>query len=161
MNLYEILGLDRGATDKAIRSAYLRKAKKLHPDQGGDAESFKEVARAYGVLGTPSKRLAYDQTGREEAGPSPEDAATAIVRSLMEMVIANKHDPARTDFLKEMRGQIDQAMANSNKQEADITGKIIRCKALAQRFKAKSSDHLIAKILQARIDEMDRQGRRY
>lgn len=156
MNLYEILGVARDASEAFIRAAYLKKAKSMHPDHGGDPEAFKEVARAYGVLGNPAKRLAYDQTGHEDAGPSPEDAAVAIVRNLIEMVVSNNGAPAQTDFLKEMRGQIDQAMANANQQESDITRKIVRCKALAQRFTGKSSDDLIAKILQGRIDEMDR-----
>lgn len=157
MNLYEILGVRRGADDHAVRAAYLKKAKKTHPDQGGNAADFKEVARAYGVLGHPDKRLAYDETGREEAGPSPEDAAVAILRNLTEMVIANNHDPARTDFLKEMQGQIGQALANADQQTADIKRKVARCKSLAKRFKAKASDDLIGKIILGRIDEMQRQ----
>lgn len=156
MNLYEILGTARDATETMIRRAYLKRVKTMHPDVGGDPEAFKELARAYGVLSNPTKRIAYDQTGREDAGPSAEDAAVAIVRNLMEMVIGNNANPAHTDFLKEMRGQITQALANADNQEADITRKIIRCKKLAERFTGKSSDNLLAKILQGRVDEMER-----
>lgn len=157
MNLYEILGVKRDADNPAIRAAYVKMAKTIHPDRGGNAADFKEVARAYGVLGRPDKRLAYDETGREEAGPSPLDAAIAILRNLTEMVIANNLDPARTDFLKEMQGQIAQALAHADQQTADIKRKVARCKSLAKRFKAKASDDLIGKILQGRIDEMQRQ----
>lgn len=157
MSLYETLGLKRGATEAAIRSAYLKKAKQTHPDQGGNAEEFKEVSRAYNVLGDRSKRLVHDETGQEDGGPTAEDAAVAIVRNLTEMVIANGHDPATTDFLREMRGQIAQAIANSDQQRADINRKITRCDALSKRFKIKNCDNLIAKILQGRVDEMERQ----
>ena len=51
---YEVLGLDRGATEADVRTAYLRLAKKHHPDKNpGDKASewiFKEVQRAYETL---------------------------------------------------------------------------------------------------------------
>ena len=157
MSLYDVLGVKKNATEPAIRAAYLKKAKRTHPDQGGKAEEFKEVARAYGVLGNASKRLAYDETGLEEDGPAVEDAAVAIIRNLTEMVVANGHDPATTDFLREMRGQIAQAIDNSHQQRAEMNRKIARCDALSKRFKDKSGNNLIAKILHGRMDEMERQ----
>jgi molecular chaperone DnaJ len=64
---YEILGLDRSADDKAIKSAFRKKAKELHPDQNRDDTSaeqkFKEVNEAYEVLKDSQKRAAYDQFG--------------------------------------------------------------------------------------------------
>mgnify|MGYP000687011235 CR=1 FL=1 len=64
---YEILGLDRGADDGAIKSAYRKMAMKYHPDQNqGDADAetkFKEVNEAYSVLSDPEKRAAYDHYG--------------------------------------------------------------------------------------------------
>ena len=53
-DLYEVLGLNRGATEVDVRAAYLRLAKKHHPDKNpGDKASewiFKEVQRAYETL---------------------------------------------------------------------------------------------------------------
>ncbi len=64
---YEILGVDRGADEKALKSAYRKLALKFHPDQNpGDAEAearFKEVGEAYAVLSDPDKRAAYDRFG--------------------------------------------------------------------------------------------------
>ena len=64
---YEVLGLQKGASENDIKRAYKRLASKHHPDknQGSkDAEEkFKEINEAYEVLGDAEKRAAYDQYG--------------------------------------------------------------------------------------------------
>jgi hypothetical protein len=45
-----LLGVEAGASKREIRNAYRRKARKLHPDVGGDAESFKQLHAAYRAL---------------------------------------------------------------------------------------------------------------
>lgn len=66
-DLYEVLGLERGAEEKAIKAAYRRLARKYHPNlNAGDAQAeakFKEVAQAYEVLSDPDKRATYDKYG--------------------------------------------------------------------------------------------------
>jgi len=65
---YELLGIQRGADEAAIKAAYRRLAKECHPDhQGGckNAEArFKAINEAYDVLKDPQKRAAYDRFGR-------------------------------------------------------------------------------------------------
>ena len=63
---YRILGVDRSADDKTIKSAYRRLARKHHPDvaRTKDAEArFKEIGEAYEVLSDPEKRRRYDTLG--------------------------------------------------------------------------------------------------
>src|SRR6188474_36879 len=64
---YEVLGVDRQATDQQIKSAYRKLALKHHPDRNpGDRqaeESFKEAAEAYSVLADAQKRSLYDRFG--------------------------------------------------------------------------------------------------
>ena len=61
---YKILGVDRKADDKTIKSAYRRLARKYHPDVAkGKDDKFKEVAEAYAVLSDPEKRRRYDTLG--------------------------------------------------------------------------------------------------
>lgn len=61
---YKILGVERGADEKAIKSAYRKLARKYHPDvnKGQDAR-FKEISEAYEVLSDPEKRRRYDTLG--------------------------------------------------------------------------------------------------
>jgi molecular chaperone DnaJ len=66
---YEILTVERSATDEDIKRAYRRLAMKYHPDRNpGDTEAetrFKEAAEAYEVLSDPDKRKRYDRFGHE------------------------------------------------------------------------------------------------
>jgi DnaJ-class molecular chaperone len=63
-DLYERLGVERGAGVADIRRAHLRAAKEHHPDRGGDPEKFKKIQQAYEVLSDPEKRRMYDMTGQ-------------------------------------------------------------------------------------------------
>ncbi|MCX5770458.1 MAG: molecular chaperone DnaJ [Candidatus Hydrogenedentes bacterium] len=74
IDLYEILGVSRDASDDEIRRAYLKLAHKYHPDKtGGDKEAenkLKEINAAYDILKNPEKRKQYDRFGSmsEQAG---------------------------------------------------------------------------------------------
>ena len=61
---YQILGVDRGASEAEIKKAYRKLAAKYHPDKPtGDEEKFKEISEAYEVLSDPEKKQMYDQFG--------------------------------------------------------------------------------------------------
>ena len=68
-DFYEVLGLQKGADEKALKAAYRNQAKKFHPDANpGDkaAEAkFKEVSEAYDILKDPQKKAAYDRFGHQ------------------------------------------------------------------------------------------------
>ena len=71
-NPYDLLGVKPSATDKEIRSAYRKLAKKLHPDVNPDdaasAERFKEVTAAYNLLSNEELRKQYDSGQIDEQG---------------------------------------------------------------------------------------------
>ncbi len=68
---YNILGVDKSASQDDIKKAFRKKAHEFHPDKkGGDEAKFKEVNSAYQVLSNKEKRAQYDQfgSGFEQAG---------------------------------------------------------------------------------------------
>ncbi len=66
---YEILGVQKTATEDDIKKAFRKLAHKYHPDKkGGDEKKFKEVSEAYTVLSDKKKRAEYDTYGKTFAG---------------------------------------------------------------------------------------------
>jgi len=63
--LYELLGVDKGASTAEIKKAYRKLAMSHHPDKGGDPEKFKDISRAHEVLSDADKRSKYDRFGEE------------------------------------------------------------------------------------------------
>ena len=67
-NYYDVLGVDRKASEQDIKKAYKRMALKFHPDKNKDPgaeEKFKEIAEAYDVLVDADKRATFDRYGEE------------------------------------------------------------------------------------------------
>jgi molecular chaperone DnaJ len=64
MDYYNILGVEKNATQDEIRKAFRKKAQEHHPDRGGDENKFKEVSEAYEILSDENKRSSYDQFGK-------------------------------------------------------------------------------------------------
>jgi len=85
VNLFEILGVEADADEKAIRQVYKKLAKKYHPDrypagspaQEGARDKFSDISRAYEILGNDQKRRQYLDTRRLLAEHLPEDQRPA------------------------------------------------------------------------------------
>src|SRR3989442_12811975 len=76
---YEVLGVNRDASEDELKKSYRRLAMKWHPDRNPEnpraEEHFKEAKEAYEVLCEPAKRAAYDQFGH--AGVDPQSGMGA------------------------------------------------------------------------------------
>ena len=71
---YEVLGVQKGASDDEIKKSFKKMARKYHPDLHPDdkecEEKFKELNQAYEVLSDPEKRQRYDQFGHAGVDPN-------------------------------------------------------------------------------------------
>jgi curved DNA-binding protein CbpA len=74
-DLYQLLGVDRGASGGEITRAWRRRAAAEHPDRRPrDAAAparFRALLEAYQVLGDPARRAAYDRSRGDQSGPGP------------------------------------------------------------------------------------------
>jgi molecular chaperone DnaJ len=88
---YEVLGVDRAASEQEVKKAFRRLARELHPDVNAHdpaaEEKFKEAAEAYEVLSDPQRRRTYDAFGRDglrSGGWSPRSAGFGSIDDIFE-----------------------------------------------------------------------------
>jgi hypothetical protein len=76
---YDRLGIDKDVSLEAIKSAFRKKAKKLHSDQGGDDKHFIALKEAYDTLSNPEARASYDAGERGETRGGSSATGKSIV----------------------------------------------------------------------------------
>lgn len=113
MNLYDKLGVKKNARKEEIKRAFRNLAKTNHPDAGGDAEVFKEMARAYTILSNDKLRIRYDQTGEEQSiDQSLVNAINIVKGSLFLVINTHRQQTIMVDIIKEMKKEINHKLAS-------------------------------------------------
>lgn len=119
-NPYKTLNVPKDATQAEIKKAYHKKAKKEHPDVGGDEDAFKDTSNAYALLADPQKRKYYNEFGDEmPTGDSIESKANRLLNELVDQMLA-KFTPEKIlkiDFIKTMTGSLTD---NLNKLKEEV-----------------------------------------
>jgi curved DNA-binding protein len=116
---YEVLKIEKSATDIEVKAAYRKLARKYHPDVSKDPDAedrFKELGEAYAVLKDPEKRAAYDQIsehprqGQEFTPPPNWDAGFEFSGSGFDKSTYANH----SDFFEEIFGRQARDQHNQN-----------------------------------------------
>jgi len=152
---YDLLGLQRGADDAAIKAAYRRLAKECHPDRHNGCPNqearFKAVNEAYDVLKDPQKRAAYDRFGKAafqnggngdpfgEAGFTGfSDIFSTIFGEFMDPRGARENAARGADLRYDLELSLEEAYSGAEKS---ITIEALaRCEQCAGRGCTKSDD---------------------
>ncbi len=82
---YEVLGVNRNATEKDLKSSFRKLALQYHPDKNPDpaaSDKFKEISEAYEILSSPEKRAAYDRYGHAGVQGSAGFSSNASVEDI-------------------------------------------------------------------------------
>jgi hypothetical protein len=114
MDYYEVLGVDPSATAEEIRLAYVRLAKRVHPDSGGNAALFRQIEEAYRVLSNPAERERHNrERGRQTSSrprtgptiPTPQAVVEEVLHEGTKWVkgVAEKHAAKRDQKLRELQ----------------------------------------------------------
>ena len=87
---YNILGVNKTASQEEVKKAYRDKAHKFHPDKsGGDEAKFKEINEAYQILGNPDKRAQYDRFGTAEGFGGPQGGPLVLIFLILILTMLN------------------------------------------------------------------------
>lgn len=118
MDLYEILGVSKDATDEELKVAYRKKAKKHHPDVGGDVSTMQNVSHAYAVLSDSERRKTYDECGEHDE----KDPDTGFRQMFLDILdkAAKKYGPPKLkkgfqEVALEVRKAIDKQIGIAKK----------------------------------------------
>lgn len=77
---YEVLGVAFDADTATLKAAWRRAARRTHPDYGGDAAEFRQVSRAWSLIGDPESRREYDRSFGADASSSADSATASAAR---------------------------------------------------------------------------------
>lgn len=151
-DLYEILGVSRGASQEEIKKAYKKLAQKLHPDKGGSAQEFQDLQEAYSVLGSEDSRKVYDAGGSMDKGPDLRQRAMQELAGLFSTMMASREIPPYVNLVNEMRNQVKNAIVQRRNMRADIKRERRKIKMVRSRLKAKEGSMLLQMLRQKRVE---------
>jgi len=151
IDLYQLLGIKRGATRDEIREAYRCKAKTSHPDTGGSVEQFSALATAHDVLLDERRREKYDETGEiETSKPNNVDvSAIEVIAKKLGLIIHAEQDVTSMDVDALIQQAIRDDIASRKSSIADqkrAIGRVARLRSRAKR-KTEGGDNMLLRVL--------------
>lgn len=155
---YAVLGVARSADAQAIMRAYRRRALETHPDHGGDADAFHDVAEANRVLSDPVKRLTYDRTGEVDDVTQSDDAvAMSMIATLLEQLLAREHDRETwtTDIVAVLRASLERSQDQLTKVIAGMKRQVVRNTRLAKKFTVKTGHNLLRGMIERKVADLE------
>lgn len=160
--LYRLLGVDPGATPEEIKRAYRKTAMIVHPDHGGDKETFNRVRLAREILRDKNRRERYDRTGDASETVVDNDLAQAmellsqLVMGALEFSMKNDCDILSLDILGSFKNTL---RVKIKEFQESIDGNLVAIRSLerlAKKFnrrqKKKKDDAQPPNILRNVVD---------
>ena len=156
-NLYETLGVDKTASGEEIKKAYRKKSKKIHPDHGGNAMEFANVATAYRLLTNPQTRSEYDRTGDVKQF-DPDKAIYDTVAGIFYQALDKAIDDLESmDILEAVREHFRESSRQGKEVRKKAEGEIEKLKKASKKLKFKKTDipNLLQNVFDNRIQDLE------
>lgn len=152
---YEIMGVEKTASDQEIKRSYRERSSKLHPDKhGGDETGMVMLNQAYGILRDPEKRKIYDETGQVHRN-SREDRIQTILHEFL-FKVAEGCD-TMDQALKQTESMMTEVIRKGNASLDDNKRKIriLEKKRKAYVYKGKGTD-IFGVRLEGQVDSLQK-----
>jgi curved DNA-binding protein CbpA len=169
---YATLGIARDADAEAVKTAYRKVAKSVHPDSGGDTEQFGKLQACYDLLKDPVRRKVFDDTGYDPQLADPRDLkGLMMLETLVNDMILDEREPGSFDPVAAMRRRLSDDIVKSRfhilelerhrsrirkhmdrlgrRPEADVLGSMLRARSQSIAEAIKGAEAQIEAIEQA------------
>ncbi|WP_426228032.1 J domain-containing protein [Pararhizobium sp. DWP3-4] len=148
---YETLGLDRGADEPAIKAAYRRQVKAVHPDSGGDTEAFGRLQACYDLLKDPVRRKVYDNTGYDPQLADPRDLQGILkLETLVNDFILDEREPGSFDPVAAMRRKLSDDIVKSRFHILELERHRARVRQHLDRLGRRPAADILGSMLRTR-----------
>lgn len=148
---YAMLGIERDADDQAVKAAYRKAAKGVHPDSGGDADAFARLQTCYDLLRDPVRRKVYDDTGFDPQLADPRDLkGLMLLEPLVNDVILDEREPGSFDPLAAMRRKLSDDIVKSRFHILELERHRNRVRQHIDRLGRKPGTDFLGSMLRAR-----------
>ena len=156
-NPYDILGVD-SKTDKAeIKKQYRKKAQKLHPDKGGDNDSFSDLNKAYALLFDDRKRKMYDSIGATEHNPNAEGWNILCNHFLRILRDNNMESLQNNNILDKLRNLCKQDKLSLSEKKKDAVKELKKLQEVKMRLKSSNNNNPLHFLLNEHINRFSNQ----
>lgn len=169
MDPYKDLGVHRKASREEIKRAYREKARKLHPDTGGNGDDdFSRIALAWRVLGDDDMRDHFDATGEifDPNSRNPRTVAMGEICKIFNTVIRQTSDPANIKYMpiiEKITNAINQEIENCEKRVSEFDHFIESLQDVQGRIEVVDPEipNVLRSTLETQITEIERQRRSF
>lgn len=154
---YRLLEIAADANDEQIKAAYRRRARALHPDQGGDADAFVTLQRACDLLLDPVRRKVFDATGYDPEFADPTDLQGAmIIETLVNDIVLDERAAGSFDPLAGMRVKLAAEIRKARFHAQEMLRHKQRLQDHIERLGSRSEVDVLGFMLKARIEAITR-----
>ena len=149
-DLYDLLGLRKGAKRDEIDKAYRDKAKRHHPDVGGDTAQFQAIAEAYMVLSDPRKRERYDRGENPNKREPEEPGALEAIQAFLAVAKQAAGSFSRIDMIHKAIVNVSVEVQEIQEQIKVLGKGIKNVKQIQKRLVHKDSENsLLYKVMES------------
>ncbi len=154
MSLYQTLGIGKDATKDEIKKAYRKLSKTMHPDVGGDEESFDKLKQAYDVLMDDDLRKLYDETGIIGKVVDRHNMFMSFISSKAVYALENFSDDPFFNLIDFLKGDLNDNIEKGRFTIIDVgTKKNTLQNKLKNIQNKKGGENLIAKVVELKVNE--------
>ncbi|KKM99875.1 hypothetical protein LCGC14_1143530 [marine sediment metagenome] len=153
-NPYKDLGVEEDATDKEIKTAYRQKAKKHHPDRGGDSESIKQINRAYLILSDPDLRAKYDHGENPDTTPIEVSAAQKL-SEIFAQILLKYLGQWNINLIEQCKNELDTEISNVKEIKTNATAIVHKLREVIVRLSCNKGEDKLGMLIEYEIRRIE------